>query len=718
MIMENEIFKYFDEKGERIRVVYIDSENSKVFYVNLDINLCTPKMENLDKLEEEIKNNILVKINDPYLKSVDESKISMVEKEKRDLYWPIITKVWEDRKIELLDRRTRSTLLKEVSSSLNITVITLRRLLNRFWQRGMNKNSLLPDYKNSGGKGKERNPSDSKVGRPKKISYIEEAKEGVNVTKDLKRQFELAVNKYYRNNKKVSIMDTYNYILRDFFSDVVIKDGEKSFIVWDKLRIPTYDQFYYWFKKNEDPKKDIVLRESAKEFELKNRELLSNSTIETDGPGTRFQVDATIADIYLVSSLDRNRIIGRPVVYAIIDVFSRLVTGIYVGLEGPSWFGAMMALDNMITDKVEFCKSYGIEIVDEQWPAKHIPDIIIADRGEFEGYSVENLINNLNIKIENTPPYRGDLKGIVERSFKTTNEKIKHKTPGAIQKEYRKRGDRDYRLDATLTLEEFTKIYINLVLEHNNKQIDKYPVEIEMLKDNIAPIPSVLWNWGIENKKGRLRTVDREVLRLNVLPRGRANVSRAGIRFKGLYYGSQKALEEQWFIKSKVRSIEILYDPRNMNNIYIPYEEGKSFETCYLLDPSKQYKDCILEEIIFNFELISELKEAQKNKQNQLKVDVDLEIDKIVKAARKKKSIELNGESDNKKLKGIKINRAIEKELNREKEAFKLGKEKISAEGAEVIKLNASSKEEKAESSKDRLMDLLRKKRDEKREKR
>ena len=122
------------------------------------------------------------------------------------------------------------------------------------------------------------------------------------------------------------------------------------------------------------------------------------------------------------------------------------------------------------------------------------------------------------------------------------NTKLKHKTPGAIQKEYRKRGDRDYRLDATLTLEEFTKIYINLVLHHNNKVIDKYPMEKEMLLDNVLPIPSKLWNWGIENKKGRLRTVEREVLRLNILPKGRANVSRAGIKFKGLYYGSQKAL--------------------------------------------------------------------------------------------------------------------------------------------------------------------------------
>lgn len=711
-MMENEVFKYFDEGGERIRVVYIDAHNSKIFYVNLDINLCTPKMENLDKLEEELKNNILIKINDPYLKRIDESKISKIEKEKRDLYWPIINKLWEDRKIELLDKRTRNTLLKEVSRHSNITVITLRRILNRFWQRGMSKNSLLPDYKNSGGKGKERNSGNSKVGRPKNASYLEEGNEGINVTKDIKKQFELAVNKYYRNNKKVSIMETYNYVLRDFFSDVIIKDGQKSFIVWDKSRIPTYDQFYYWFKKFEDPRKDIILRESEKEFELKNRELLSNSTIETDGPGTRFQVDATIADIYLVSSLDRNRIIGRPVVYAIIDVFSRLVTGIYVGLEGPSWLGAMMALDNMVIDKVEFCRKYGIEITEEQWPARCIPDSILADGGEFEGYSVENLVNNLNIKIEIASPYRGDLKGIVERNFRTLNTKLKHKTPGAIQKEFRKRGDRDYRLDATLTLEEFTRIYINLVLLHNNKIIDKYQMEKEMLLDNVPPIPSQLWSWGIENKKGRLRVVDKEAFRLNILPSGKANVSRMGIRFKGLYYSSQKALEDQWFIKSKVRSIEILYDPRNMNSIYIPYEDGKSFETCYLLDKSKQYKDCILEEIIFNFELASEMKEAQKNIQNQLKVDVDTEIEKIVK---NKKLKEANIESNNKKLKGINGNRALEKELNREKEVFKLGGEKNSTAGAEVIEFNKNNEEEKAEGSRDRIMQMLRRKRDEKR---
>ena len=59
--------------------------------------------------------------------------------------------------------------------------------------------------------------------------------------------------------------------------------------------------------------------------------------------------------------MDVNKVIGRPVIYAVIDVYSRIVTGLYVGLEGPSWIGAMMALDNMVADKVHFVNSMGLK---------------------------------------------------------------------------------------------------------------------------------------------------------------------------------------------------------------------------------------------------------------------------------------------------------------------------------------------------------------------
>jgi hypothetical protein len=720
MIVANSVFKYIDsEDGKRIRI--IDIIDKYVYLVNIDANTSMPQKEFLTTIEEEIEGQKLMEIRDPFSRAINEKKLSQAQIEKRNAAWEFIEKYWEINKYELINKSSREHKLKEIADDSSLSVLKVKRILSKYWQRGMSKNALLPDYINSGGKGKAKNLSDTKVGRPSKVNYFGERVEGINVTEEVKKHFEFALNKYYRNSKKISLMETYMLMLRDFYADTYKENGELKHVVWDNGRIPKYSQFHYWFKNNNDIKKDIILRGSENEFNLKNRPILSNSTIETDGPGTRFQIDATIADIYLVSSLSRNRIIGRPIVYSIIDVYSRLVTGIYVGLEGPSWLGAMMALDNMLSDKVEFCKEYGIEITEEEWPCKHMPDIIIADRGEFEGYSPENLVNNLSIKIENTAPYRGDLKGIVERNFRTINTKIKHKTPGAIEKEYRKRGDRDYRLDATLTLNEFTRFFINMILQHNKSIIEKYPVEKEMLEDEILPIPIQLWNWGIENKKGRLKTINREIFRLNILPKGKASVSRAGIKFKGLAYSSDKAVKQQWFINPSVRSIEVVYDPRNMNTIYIPDDKGLGYEECYLLEVSQQYSDCILEEITFNQELLTELKALHQREQNQNNINLEKELEKIVKEAKKARAEEVDlNESKNKQLSGIKQNRKLEKEINREAEAFKIGEEKNTEnKAAEVIELpnRAEGTDRKQASANDRIMEMLKKKRDERREK-
>ncbi len=716
MIDINSVYKYVDDSNEeKIRI--IDIINDYIYIVSIDGATSMPRKELLETILQDVNAEKLILLKDPYSRIIDETSLSELQISKRDFDWQVILKFWNENKIELLEKKYRNKIFQKISDQVGISVPKVKKLFSRYWQRGMNKNSLLPDYINSGARGKERKLSDIKVGRPKRANYEGEVIEGINITEEVKKHFQVSINKYYRNNNKLSLKETYMLMLSDFYSDIYKEDNETKHKVWDKSRIPTYNQFYYWFKKDENIKKDITFRESEKEFNLKHREILSNSKQETDGPGTRFQVDATISDVYVVSSLNRNRVIGRPIVYAIIDVYSRLITGIYVGLEGPSWVGAMMALDNMICDKVEFCKKYGIIIKEEQWPCKHLPEIIIADRGEFEGYSVENLINNLDVKIENTSPYRGDLKGIVERSFRTTNEKIKHTTPGAIQKEFRKRGDRDYRLDATLTLEEFTKIYINIVLHHNSKVIDKYTMDKEMIEDEIIPTPLQLWKWGIENRKGRLKTVNREVLRLNILPKGKASISRAGIRFKGLYYSSDKAIKEQWFIKNSVRSIEIVYDPRNINNIYIPYDNGLDYDECYLISTNIQYKDCILEEIIFNEELVTELREKENKEQNQNNIDLEKEIEKIVNKAKSEKENDVDyNKSSAQKLKGIKQNRAVEKQINREAERFYLGQQSDNQTNkiAEVIELVKPDEAKKETSGNKRLMEMIKRKRTEK----
>lgn len=715
MIFYNQVYQYTDrEEKKRIRIIEMNQEIA--FFVQLHGDTSMPKSILISDLEKEIESDILFAIPDPFASNYSDEDLTMKQIQKREDDWKIVSESWDIYKGAILDQKERQKTFTYIANGYDISMLKIKRIFTRFWQRGLKRNALLPDYIYSGGKGKERKLTTTKVGPKRK--YTQE--EGISITEDVKKQFIYVIKKYYRKKEQLSIMETYNYLLRDFYSDEYYENGVAKFRVWGLGEIPTYDQFYYWFRKLEDPQIDIQLRHSQKEYDLKHRPILSNSTLETDGPGTRYQVDATIGDIYLVSSFDRNLIIGRPVVYGIIDVYSRLVTGIYVGLEGPSWTGAMMALDNMTMDKVAFCEKFDIKIIQSQWPAHHLPEIIIADRGEFEGYSVENLINNLNIKIENTSPYRGDLKGIIERQFRTINEKIKHKSPGAIQKEYRERGDRDYRLDASLNLTEFTKIIIHLVLHHNHKIIDKYPLEKEMIAAGLTATPVNLWNWGIENKKGRLQSIyNQNILRLNLLPKGKARITRAGIKFKGLSYGSEKALDQQWYIKMRNQSINVVYDPREMSQIYIPHEDGRDFDTCFLLDISSQYNGNTLEEIEFSKELIQEAKLQEANKQKESALNVDAAIESVIKQAKKeKKQTVAPNISSAEKVRNIRVNRQAQKLINREAEKFNLVEKTIS-ENSQVVEFTHTKAEiiETPKKTTSRLMEKLRKKRDEEYEK-
>lgn len=65
--------------------------------------------------------------------------------------------------------------------------------------------------------------------------------------------------------------------------------------------------------------------------------------------------DATVADIYIVSRLSR-RPIGRPVIYTMVDAYSRLITGVYVGIEGGQ-YALRLLLQTPLPTKYPFVAS-------------------------------------------------------------------------------------------------------------------------------------------------------------------------------------------------------------------------------------------------------------------------------------------------------------------------------------------------------------------------
>ena len=58
-----------------------------------------------------------------------------------------------DNKGKILQKSYRSKVFKRISDESGVSLSTVKKLFSRFWQRGMNKNALLPDYINSGARG-------------------------------------------------------------------------------------------------------------------------------------------------------------------------------------------------------------------------------------------------------------------------------------------------------------------------------------------------------------------------------------------------------------------------------------------------------------------------------------------------------------------------------------------------------------------------------------
>lgn len=695
-ITENVVIEWkinIEDAGYIERILWADRKRDMVVSIQLENEKAMPQVRTFNEYMSDKAGQIhkIIDWIDPKTGLVDEKTIPDKSKEIRDKAWNVIrTMIRQEPDIYI--PKYRGNIVSEIVSDQNVHKTTVYKYLRRYWQGGKMRNALLPLYDNCGAGGKERNEGSVKRGRPRKFA---EKTDGVNISEDIKQAFRSGVSLFYNTKEKAPLKRAFQKTLEKFFYSGYHFDGEVRIpILQPEDKLPSFGQFKYWFNKELDLKDSITKRYGSRKYDLNYRPILGSSTQESFGPGSRFQIDATIADVYLVSEYKREWIIGRPVIYVVIDVFSRVITGIYVGLEGPSWLGAMMALANTTMDKVKFCADYDIKIEPEEWLCSHLPQILTADRGELEGHMPSDLIKSLGVDLENSPPYRADWKGIVEQRFRILNLQTIKWMPGAVQARNKERGERDYRQDAKLTLYEFTQIMIRNVLYHNNNHyMEWYDRNEYLVSDDIDPIPSQLWNWGIQNRTGRLKRQHEDIVKLNLLYQGTATVTGAGILFKGMSYGCDLAMKEQWFTKARYRGswrIPVRHDPRTTNQIYLWLEDGRKFETCTLLEREERFLNKRFEEVVDLIEIENHSGRLKSSTTMQAKIKLDAHAESIVKNATKKtnEAIQHSGMSKNKRVKETKSHRKTEKELNREHESFSLGEQKTENKQVEILPFN------------------------------
>lgn len=701
MIAVNQIISWHDEFEGRVdRILWISEEQNALYAIDITKKKGLPVFYHVTDVSNAIENGKATWVDDdPWSLHFFEEELSPAQRDVRDKAWSIIVELTGmENEPAIFIKKQRGAMIRKVAEKHNLREYYIYRHLFRYWQRGLNKNALIPDYVFSGGKGKNREPGERKRGRPRKSMQFSE---GINLTSQLREIICRSIKEFYLQSGKMSLPQAYQSMLKKYFSeDIEIDNGVVKVTLVEEEKRPSFTQFYQVYRKEFDESDAVKAREGEKEFLRNNRAITGDSTAEAFGPGEKFQFDATIADIYLVSRLKREHIIGRPVIYGVIDVFSRMVVGVYVGLEGPSWLGAMMALANVVQDKPKFCQEYGIAIEDEQWPCRHLPSALLADRGEMLQGDLEPLLDSLRIRGENTPAYRGDLKGIIERLFKTIQDEFRPTTPGAVQRDFQERGAQDYRLNAKLDIYQFTKIILAVIIEHNNmKVLPRYIRDQQMIAEDVKPIPIELWNWGVKNRSGALRWIDEEIVKLNLMPRDNAVVTARGILFKKMHYSCEIALKNRWFEKARQKGtwkIEVSYDPRIMSPIYIRSENGREYEVCRLLDKDLRFQGMSLSEVedLLNYEntMTSDLKKEGLYSGVQVRALIDQVVEEAIT---KTNNAAQNGlQTKKKRLMGIRSNRKEEREIIRQKEAFVL--EDASRPSIEKTEVKAESAKKEA----------------------
>lgn len=438
-----------------------------------------------------------------------------------------------------------------------------------------------------------------------------------------------ALNKFYFTRHKNSLKTAYTYMLKEKYCD-----GEGKLLP----PYPSFNQFRYFHSRYKTQQNTIISRNGIKDYQRNHRPLLGDGVQEFAPNVGTGMIDSTICDIYLVD--EGGNLVGRPVLTIITDSYSSgFVMGYALTWEGGTYSLRDLML-NVIANKVEWCKKFGIFIKREQWDSSQMPSVIVSDMGSEYQSATFSQITELGVTLVNLPPLRPELKSIVEKSFQLLQESVKPylMDHGYVDKDAGKRLAPDYRRGACLMMEDYEKVVIRSILYHNSQRIlEDYPYTEDMLEEKVAPHPSCIFEWGKNQSGCNLITVSAKQLILTLLPRVNAKFTRKGLSVFGLRYSSGAGNFTEEYLNGG--DAVAAYNPESADAVYI-LKDGE-FIRFHLIESRFSGK---------SFEEVREMQSAQKNIVDQAvhnnlqgRIDLASHVERIVGGKEQGGGVSLKG---------------------------------------------------------------------------
>ena len=373
---------------------------------------------------------------------------------------------------------------------------------------------------------------------------------------DDEKNMRWGLNKFYYTCHKNSLKTAYTMMLKAKYCD---GNGELA------EGYPTFNQFRYFYRKRKNTQTYYISRNGLTNYQRNNRPLLGDRIQEyAKAPGMGM-LDSTVCDIYLIN--EQGGIIGRPILTACIDAYSSLCCGYSLSWEG-GMYSLRQLMINVVTDKQDLCRKYGITIQQQEWDSSLCPGVLVTDQGtEYKSANFEQ-IAELGVKVVNLPVYRPELKGSVEKFFSVIQDLFRPylKGKGLIEPDFQERGAHDYRKDACLTLEQFEKVLIRCIIYYNSQRIiENFPYTDDMLKNKVSPYANDIFIYGKNLEGTNLVKVNKRQLMLTLLPRTTGKFTRSGLIVNHVRYKNPNYAEK--YLSGG--NATVAYNPDNSSFVWL-----------------------------------------------------------------------------------------------------------------------------------------------------
>lgn len=511
-------------------------------------------------------------------------------------------------KCSILKNKNLGELVKNSVDASGLTRMQIYKLFSQLCALGFSELSLLPRFDLCGAPGSVK-PCDGdrkKAGRKTEKERIDKAS-GIILPPSQPgmstqwRDLILAADTRIRLPKP-PMPERSNIILNsNFVQKFNYQDGLLTAVDLEIGQYPNKAQIRRVIEQNYTDIELATHKTTVNNFIMNHRGLTGKNWEGVGGPGHTWAIDSTVGDIYLRSSCNRAWIMGRPIVYTIVDVWSTAVLGFYVCFSGPSWEQAKVAIFSAASGPAITSSLWGYENFANLDPTPTLCYALLGDRGEYLSKGARETAFKLIERLSYAPPYRGDFKGGVEVLHRIEKDQQFSFLPGAIdarRKEYELR--RFNPIASVMTLPEYVA-YLNILFYKYNttaKRGDR--LDAHMKAAGVDATPAGLWNWGHSIGIGYRKSISNAELITLLLPSSQANITKKGVKWAGAEYHSDASIAQDWACHARnygAKPININYFPGTLQKLWTPNEGGKGLMELNKSDYTGSSSELSLEEI-------------------------------------------------------------------------------------------------------------------------